>query len=272
MSTTQTQPSTKSIKELVQLLGADDRAAAFGAYQELLEKILPATSYRSRKKNLHASVAAELVKELTSKVEVNVTPKKKRNNKEVKKKVKLKPAYSAGVRNKILRLLSFVTGPGQIVALTEALNDFELREMAIYALDRNKSAKATNALISALNQVGTDFRVGVVNYLSKRREGNVLGVLRKTASGDSDPEVRMAAVEALATFPEPANEDVMVKAADSDCKCIRSRAQKARVRLAETLVKHDKLEEAKNIYKAILAGDTGEAPKKAARIGLDLIK
>jgi len=261
MATTQPIDSTMSIQELVKLLGSEDQKTEHGAYQALLEKILPTTSDRQKRKKANVPMAAALAHELNA----QTPPTKDKRGREIPPK----HIHSAKVRNKILRLMSFVAEANDVSQLGNAIRVIETREMTLYLLDRNESADATGALIDALNQVGPEFRVGVVNCLAKREGANVLATLQKTASNDSEREVRLAAIEALAKFSEPAHDAIIAKAAGEKCPCIKRRAHKARVRLAETLAQADKPVAAKKVCQAILDSDAGEPQKKAAQIILD---
>lgn len=70
-------------------------------------------------------------------------------------------------------------------------------------------------------------------------------------------------------FPEASNDDVIMSAAKHGSARSHSRAQRARVRLAESLQRAGKKAEAVALYKAILSGDNGEPQKKAARRALE---
>ncbi|MHC4443764.1 MAG: HEAT repeat domain-containing protein [Planctomycetota bacterium] len=255
----------KTINELVKQLGSDNQQDAFIAYQELLQKILQTTSYRSRRKRLHVPMAVELVTELEAMA-------KPAQEKKKKKPQSPKPVHSVQVRNKILRLLSFVAGPGQMPAVGRALKDLQTRDMALYLLVRNSSPNATDLLIGALDQVGPNFRVAVVNALAKREVSNVWATLKKVADQDQDSQVRIAAIEALAKFAEITGDTTIAQATKDDSKCIRERAHKTRVRLAETLLNAGKRDDAARVYKAVLSSDAGKPQKKAAKMGLEVLK
>ena len=80
--------------------------------------------------------------------------------------------------------------------------------------------------------------------------------LKKVADQDQESQVRMAAIEALAKFAEPPGDAAIAQATKDDCKGIRARAHKTRVRLAETLLNAGKRDDAAGVYKAILSSDT----------------
>src|SRR5262249_22797861 len=143
----------------------------------------------------------------------------------------------------------------------------ETRESARWALDRVPTAAATAALVAALDQVGPEFRVGVINALGKRRTPEVQTALHRQAA-DADEEVRLAAAEALANFAEASNDHAIV-AAGSGSPRSKARAQKARIRLAETLRVAGNKDAAVSIYRAVLADDADKPQKKAAQQALE---
>jgi len=223
------------------------------AYEALLETVTEVT--QSGKEAKRSEVAALLAAELDVEIEYGRTMGGKG-----------KPAILDPL-NKIIRLLSYVSTAKEVPALAKSMRDLNLREMARFALERNTSDEATAVLIGALDFVGPVFRVGVVNSLAKRRGSRVVAGLRK-ATGDNDPEVRQAAVEALANFPDPANDAIIAKMARCDCRKTRARAIKARVRLAETLNNAGQKGAARQIYRAIQGSNADAPQKKAAGIGL----
>ncbi|UCD27831.1 MAG: HEAT repeat domain-containing protein [Planctomycetota bacterium] len=268
MPITQTTKSDQTIKELVKQLGSEKQEIAFVAYQAILEKILPTTSYQSRRKREHVPMAAQLATEFNAKTEVKPADKKGKKGKQEPPK----PLHSTAVRNKVLRLLSYTATDGVLETIRNAFKDLETRQMALYVLCRLTSDRATDLLIEALDQVGPTFRVGVVNALGKRQGEKVLAALKKTATEDPEAQVRIAAVEALANFPEPANDTIIAQAANSDCKHMKAAAHKARVRLAETLRNTDKKSHAVKVYNAILSSNASQIQKKAAKLGLELLE
>jgi HEAT repeat protein len=246
----------KAITELVEQLGSNDQAMAYRARQELA-KITSEASKESPGQG-GGEVAVALAAELTA------TTKTKRGDGREEEK----PKCSTAVRNQIAQFLSVVASDAQVPALAGALAGLDTREMARWALDRIPTQIATNSLVSALEQVGPEFRAGVISSLGKRKGPEAQAALLRAAS-DADIEVRMAAIEALANFAEPSNDEPIATAAKSSSGRMRARANRARVRLAEALKNAGKKEAAIAIYKAIVANDADEPQKKAARMALE---
>ena len=93
--------------------------------------------------------------------------------------------------------------------------------------------------------------------MAKRKGERVAAALRKAAD-DPQPEVRLAALYALAEFPDAAHDAILE----------RSKAHVARLRLAETLRASGDKQASARICKAILASDAPEPQKKAVRLAI----
>jgi HEAT repeat protein len=238
------------IRDLLKKMGDSDPAVAFEAYKLNEKSVMNVTAPGEEAQC--DEFAMTLAEELNAK-----------EGDEGKERL----VHTAEVRNKICRLLGFILDGSVVPPLIKAIEDFSVREMARFALDRNTSDEATKALVDALGGVGPDFRTGVVNALGRRSGPVALAALRQAAK-DQDPEVSMAAVEALANFPDPTNDDLIVEAAKNADPAMRNRAHRARVRLAETLREAGKQPAAENLYKAISSSDAGNAQRRAADIGL----
>jgi hypothetical protein len=232
------------VSELVAQLGSDDQVKAYQARQKLADTVA-----RASKPAEQNELAAALATELTA-------------------KDKDKPKHSPTARKETLKLLSLAAGDEQVPALVECLKDLELRMQARWALERIPTAAATAALVKALEQVGPEFLTGVVIALGRRTGADVVAALHKAAQ-DADDEVRLAAIESLANLAERSNDDVIAAATKTGSPRARARAQKARVRLAETLRNAGQKDAAVAIYKAIAANDADEPQKKAARLALE---
>jgi len=175
--------------------------------------------------------------------------------------------HPARVRSNLARLLGYIPHEDSVPPLASALRDLEAREMARQALERHPSERATGALIAALDSAGPTFCVGVVNSLAKRKGANAAAALRKAAA-DKQPEVRTAALLALADIPDPAHDAIIEKALEGAPQPERRTLHIARARLAEALRAAGNETAAARIYHAILAGDAPEPQKNAARLGL----
>lgn len=179
--------------------------------------------------------------------------------------------YNPATRSTIARYLALVAGPEEIPALVEAMNDLDVRESARWALDRIQCAEATNALITAaVDGIGPEFRAGAINALGRRSGPEVVEALKKCAQ-DPYIEIRLVAAEALANQPDASSDTVITEAANGDgvfAERARARLAKARIRLAETLVRSGDKAAGKKIYEAVVSSNPDDAQKEAASIAL----
>ena len=107
-----------------------------------------------------AETAAMLAAQLSAQTE----------KKDDKGKVSKVAEHSTKSRNQIARYLASVGGDAEVPALKQSLEDFEVREMARWALSRMTCQAATDALIAvATGGIGNEFRVGVINALGTRQ-------------------------------------------------------------------------------------------------------
>ena len=179
------------------------------------------------------------------------------------------PKHSAAVRGKLCRHLAAVASAKEVPALEQALGDLDTREMARWALDRVDCVEATEALVDvALNDVGPEFRVGVINALGKKTGPAVLEALRTCATEKSEP-IRAAAAEALSNHAVADNDAVICRVAGSQQDRVVAQMAKARIRLAENLVRAGETKAGKRIYQGILANDPAESQRRAVQSALD---
>jgi hypothetical protein len=239
-----------SVTELVDQLNSGDQPTVYRAKKALADMVAAAGA--PGKAAERAELAAALAKAESAKNEKGDAPK-----------------HSTKAQDEIARTMSEVAGDMEVPALKEALNDFNAREMARFALDRMTCQAATGALAdAALNSVGVEFRIGAINALAKRSGSQVVDVL-KACAGDSDPEIRLAAAEALANHSDASADPLLAELARHSGQRAPLRISKARLRLAARLVGTGQKETAMKIYQSIADSDTAAAAqKKAAQIGL----
>lgn len=250
--------------KLVADLGADDSVKAYRADRSLTDLVHRAGGPKGQAER--AAHAKALAAELAATREAGTDRRGKPTR---------EPKHSSKVRREICRHLSMVAGPPEVAALRQATGDLEVREMARWTLERMTCPEATAVLIDlATGGVGDEFRIGAINALGRRCCGDakVVETLRKCA-GDDAFAVRMAACDALANHPA-ADSDATLLAAGKQgegqaARHARRHIAKARVRLAETLVRAGQKAAGKKIYQAVLADKIDEPQKKAAQRGLE---
>lgn len=255
----------ESIIENISKVSDKNQATAFKAVQtlrfECYHVLDPAR--QDERTALAKALAAEMNATIMPEPPKEAKEKKKGKNNAKKPEPKIK--HDPETRNVVLGLLSIVGGEAEVPAIARTLDDLELREMARCALDRNPSPAATAALVAALEGCGPDFRIGVINSLGCKGGPVALEALRRMTE-DPAPEIRLAAVEALSKFPDPANDAIMAQAGRVGSERSRGRVAKARLRLAENLKDHGDKASAKQVYQSIPRD--AAAQRKAADVAL----
>lgn len=248
-----------TVAQICEQLGSSDQAAAFKARRALA--VRTAAAGTPGKEAERTALAAELAGCLVAKNESGDAKKKE-----------TQPRYAVAARNQICRALADVGGDAEVPALVQTLDDFDVREMARFALDRIPTAAAANALAEANDKrVGEEFRVGVTNALGKRRDASAVEALKK-AAGDTSSEVRLAAAEGLALQADPSGDAVIVevrKQLGANSPRAAKRMDIARLQLAATLAKAGQKDAARGIYQGLAADGADEAQKKAAKTALE---
>ena len=239
-----------AITQWIRQMADSDQAVACHAYQCLQEEVFHVS--RPGEEAAQTALATALGEALVAQAKPGPGARSRR---------------AASSRNNLARLLSYLPLEAAAPYLARALNDLEVREMARQALESNPSERATGALLTALDAAGPAFCAGVINSLAKRTGERVAAALRRAAQ-DRQFQVRMAALLALADFPEPSHDAILEKAAKAASARERRMAHRARARLAETLRATGNQPAAHRICNAILSSHAPEPQKKAARPAL----
>lgn len=247
-----------NVSELVGQLGAGDQAQAYAAWRQL--QTMTAAVGGPGKEVQRSELAAALAAEMNAATET----------KNDRGKVSQSPRHSPKVRGLAARLLALVAGEAEVSALGKLLNDFNTREMARWALDRIQSPGATAALVELTKSaVGPEFRIGVINALGRRGGEDVRLALAQSAL-DHDEEVRLAAAEALANLSAPESDQVFdaVLKIGQPSPAAKRRLMKARLRLAEGLVRSGQAAAGKKVYEAVVASEPEPPQLEAAQTAL----
>ncbi|HEX4144508.1 MAG TPA: hypothetical protein VHY91_13460 [Pirellulales bacterium] len=248
-----------NVNELAKQLGSSDQVKVYQAKQEMV--LLTAEAGAPGKDRQRSDMAAEMAKCLA-------TEKEQKDN---KGKVSKVPELNAQARSLVCRYLANVGDQSEAAALERAMQDFDVREMARWALSRMTCQAATDALAKAAKTgIGDEFRVGAINALAGRSGSNVRETLVACA-GSGSPQVRLAAIEALASDADPGNDAVLAKVAVGEGVRAGKRVAKARLRLAENLVAAGQKQAGRQIYQQIADGKYDRAQQKAAQAALKRI-
>jgi hypothetical protein len=256
-----------SIEQIATDLASDDQRNAYRAHMALER-----AEWRAEGGN-----PAEQRKKLAASIdELLGSTKEAKDPKKPNDKPRTVPKLPDEARNALIRALSGVGGAADVSVLRKALEDFEVREMARWALDRMPAERAADVLADAATKtVGDEFRIGVVNSLGRKPTTSAASEALKKCLDDNDPEIRIAAAEALANHADAAH-DGLIAAAMKNHPATRSRLAnrlaRARVRLAENLARNGQKDAARKVYQALIA-DAGDdvgtaAQRKAAEVSL----
>jgi HEAT repeat protein len=249
-----------SIKRLARHLDGDDQIKQYQARQTLsnLECELGAPS----KQRERQQVATKIVAVLKETKEV-VDPKKPKD------KPVVTPAYGTAARSQLIRTLASLGGNTEVSVLEAALDDFEVREMARWALDRMTCERAAEVLAEAApKSVGVEFRIGIVNSLGRKPSAESVIRALKLCLKDSEPEIRVAAAEALANHADPELDSAIAAVGKTPGGRTKLRVTKARVRMAERLASDGDKDAARKIYESIASDSSEKAGKKAVEVAL----
>ena len=244
-------PQTNAaVTHWIRQMADPDQVVAYHAYQCLQEEVFRLS--RPGEENAQAALARVLGEALVARPKAGQAARGR---------------GQARLRSNLARLLGYLPNETAALYLAKAMSDLEAREMVRMSLESNPSERATEALLAGLDSADPVFRAGVIHSLAKRRGEKVISALR-AAAADRQAEVRLAALLALADFPEPSHDEILAKAAGSASPEERRTAFVARVRLAATLQASGNTQAAGRILKAVLASDAPEPQKKAARLAL----
>src|SRR5262245_50111741 len=209
-----------TIRDLVTQLGSNDRATATQSIRKLADAVDRATSPSAslEREALATALAAELVARSDA-------PDAKPEPTNVPGTNVKGPVFrhSVEARRYVCRFLNQVASDSQLPALAEALEELDVRDSVRCVLECIPTPRATAALVAALKQVGPEFRVGVINALAKKRWPEAMVALQGQTN-DPDGEVRLAAVEGLAHFPEAELDQSIVAATKNGTPWERARA------------------------------------------------
>jgi hypothetical protein len=244
-----------TISELTKDLCSGEQVKAYQARRELTKTAGEAGTDGEKKSQLAKDLAAALAA---------ITPAKDGRGEPTLESIR----FVEGAAD-LCRALASVGGDMEVPAVEKCLANIDLREAARWCLARMNCQAATDALVKALsNTSGTEFRVGLVNALARKSGSQVVDTLKGVAAGDHEPEMRLAAAEALAEQPTAAL-DAAIAAVDPGASSRgKARVARARIRLGQSLVRSGDTAGAKTVFAAVAGAEVDEAQKKAAQAAL----
>jgi hypothetical protein len=163
------------------------------------------------------------------------------------------------VQKYLIQQLQVAGGKEVAPALGKMLEDEELYEPAAQALVAIGDG-AAGQLRNALPKVNGKTKLTIIQNLGVLRDAESVGAL-KTALGDDDRDIRLAAGWALSNIGDAGSVDLLLKAANTGETYERVTATKACLLLAERLLEAGKKEPALKIYTHLR--DTRSGPDEA---------
>lgn len=136
-----------------------------------------------------------------------------------------------------------------------------------YALVRNPSKEATEALIKSLEIVPTNLKPKIISALGQKRDPLAAAIVAKYCE-DNNPEIASAAITALGQIASKDSVGILWKLANSNNKSIAEQAVHSLVLCAEYLSKSGNQKEALDIYTKIYPMDFSMSVKVAAMRGI----
>lgn len=248
-----------TVTELAADLGSADQVKAYQAQQALAK--LVGELGAAGKENERAAAAKDLAAALG-----NLKPAKDGRGEPT-----LESMTTVVGATEICRALAFLAGETEVAVLKQCLKNIDLREAARWCLARMTCQGATDALVAALKDAtGTEYRVGLVNALGRKSGSSVVEAL-KVATTANEPELRLAAAEALAEQNQADLDNVIAEVDSGSLQRNEARIDRARIRLGNTLLRHGDKEGAKKIFTAIAGSSADEPQKRAAAAALQSI-
>jgi hypothetical protein len=136
------------------------------------------------------------------------------------------PAYPLPVRIHAMRLLSGIAGDGDVPAIAKLLAASDMREEAIYCLERIPGDVSINAILASYASAADEFKPRILAALGHRRVAAAAS-LCTNAMRSPNPAIAAAAVKAAARigkapapqFPEgPERPDAVLRFAEAQAK------------------------------------------------------
>jgi hypothetical protein len=168
-----------------------------------------------------------------------------------------------------LRLLSNIAGEDSVPAIAVHLNSPELREEAVYALERIPGNASIQAIMTAYKTASDEFKPRLLNALGHRRAPEAAPFVA-VAMRSSDPEIKLAAVRAYGRIGVNTTPPAAFPGPDTFQGWRRNEDMDSELRHADAMVAQGKMADAMAVYKTALASNE-EHWQCAAIVGLGKI-
>jgi len=167
----------------------------------------------------------------------------------------------------ICRQLWFIGTADSVPAIAKLLLDESTADMACYAIGRNSSTEASEALRDALAKAAPNVQIRIINLLGDRRDAQSVEALGELVFGP-EPQVAEAAIAALGKIGGARAGEILVRARAKGGPDLRLAATDAYLRCAEDLVAKGQTEQAIAIYGQLAAEGEAAIVRSAAIKGL----
>ncbi len=183
-------------------------------------------------------------------------------------------AHPQQVRVWLCEHLTTLATRKQLPALLTALReDIEVREAVCRVLGTFASPIATDELTARLKkETDPALRIAILDALVVQRWRETISVVRGVARKDPDIEVRLRALEVLATFPVGDSDNVYTDALAALPPAPHPRVHRARARFCETLLQYGEYIAAQSVSQSILASAAPAPQKEAAQLMMERAK
>ena len=167
----------------------------------------------------------------------------------------------------ICRHLWYLGTAESVNAVATLLTDEKTIGWGCYALVRNTSKEATEALINALNSVPAALKPKIISALGQKRDPLAVAALSKYCE-DENPEIASAAITALGQIASKDSLGILWKLVNSGNKNVAEQAAHSLILCAESLSKSGNFQEALDICTKIYGMDFPIPIKVAAMRGI----
>lgn len=176
-------------------------------------------------------------------------------------------ALPVKTRAYVCRLLSWVGREESVAALVTAMSAPDIGEMARWALSRNPTSIALDALHAALEKADAKQRVGLINAIGARMERRSVKVLASQLA-HPDEAVRIAAMEAISRIADPSAMDRLRPMLKEGVARQQQAARAAWLALGETLLDSGRPVAGSVAFKEALTWETTVQDRCAALNGI----
>ncbi|MEE9431378.1 MAG: HEAT repeat domain-containing protein [Melioribacteraceae bacterium] len=167
----------------------------------------------------------------------------------------------------VCRELRIIGSEKSVEVLSEMLLNEKTTNIAKYALENIPGSKVDDALIEMLPKADKSIQLGIINSLATRKsEASVPSISKLLASSNSD--IANTAASALGKIGNDECINYLAPYLDSKNNIFRNIVLDSYLLCADELLKHNKREEANNIYEVLYNKDVPLNIREASLIGI----